>query len=169
MAAPNKVLAGFTASMYAQTAATPTPVTDYATYNTVNAVVLAAGSQLAIEAVPTFGMDDAVATYSIAGSRTGDKIPVQASPTSMTITAPWNPSDVLITQLRSDAYNGSVDRTFVIKATDGIGTILYGFTGRVSNFQIDAQPNAEAKAIFTIHPRGGKDANGNNYYGWSNS
>jgi hypothetical protein len=80
----------------------------------------------------------------------------------MTITAAWNPSDANILQMRTDAYNGTVDRTFVIAATEGSNVIYFAFNGRVSNFQIDAQPNAEAKAIFTVHPRG-------NQYGWSNN
>jgi hypothetical protein len=103
-----------------------------------------------------------MANFSVAGSRQSDKIPTQSAPTSMTITAAWNPSDANITQMRTDAYNGTVDRTFVIAATEGSNIVYYAFNGRVSNFQIDAQPNAEAKAIFTVHPRG-------NQYGWSNN
>jgi hypothetical protein len=55
-----------------------------------------------------------------------------------------------------------VDRTFVIAAFEGSNVVYYAFNGRVSQFQIDAQPGAEAKCIFTIHPRGGQ-------YGWSNN
>jgi len=64
--------------------------------------------------------------------------------------------------IRGDAYSGSVDRTFVIAASDSTTTVAYAFNGRVSEFKIDAQPSAEAKAVFTIHPRG-------NQYGWSNT
>lgn len=121
------------------------------------------GVQLKVEAVPAFGQDDAVASFSVAGSRQSDKIPVQAAPTSVTITAAWNPSDSAIQQVRTDAYNGVNERTYVVAATDGSGNVVaYAFNGRVGNFQIDSQPGAEAKAIFTIHPRGGA-------YGWSNS
>jgi hypothetical protein len=80
----------------------------------------------------------------------------------MTITAAWNPSDANIIQMRDDAYNGTIDRTFVVAASDGTNIVYYAFNGRVSQFQIDAQPGAEAKAIFTVHPRG-------NQYGWSNN
>ena len=112
MALPNKVLPGFSASMYAQPSANPTVLT---------------------------------------------------TPTSMTITAAWNPSDAVInTLLRTDAYNGTVDRTFVIAATDGTNIVYYSFVGRVSQFQIDSAPGAEAKCNFTIHPRG-------NLYGWCNN
>jgi hypothetical protein len=107
-------------------------------------------------------MDDAVASFSVAGSRQSDKIPVQAAPTSMTITAAWDPSDAALLQIRADAYSGVVDRTFVIAAVEGTNTIAYAFNGRVGQFQIDAAPGAEAKATFTIHPRG-------NQYGWSNN
>lgn len=163
MALPNKVLPGFSAALYAQTGATPTPltVTQLSTFANVSAIAVS-GSQLNVEAVPAFGQDDAMANFGIAGSRQSDKIPTQAAPTSMTITAAWNPSDANITQMRTDAYNGTVDRTFVIAATDGTNTVYYAFNGRVSQFQIDAQPGAEAKAIFTVHPRG-------NQYGWSNN
>lgn len=117
---------------------------------------------LNIEAVPAFGQDDAVASYSVAGSRQSDKIPAQSAPTSLTITAAWNPSDAGLLQMRSDAYSGVLDRTFVISATEGSNTVYYSFNGRVSQFQIDAAPGAEAKCMFTVHPRG-------NQYGWSNN
>jgi len=163
MALPNKVLPGFSAAMYAQSGATPTPLT-VAQLSLVASVspIAVSGNQLNIEAVPAFGMDDAMANFSVAGSRQSDKIPTQSAPTSMTITAAWNPSDANITQMRTDAYHGTVDRTFVIAATEGSNIVYYAFNGRVSNFQVDAQPNAEAKAIFTVHPRG-------NQYGWSNN
>lgn len=120
------------------------------------------GVQLKVEAIPAFGQDDAVASFSVAGSRQSDKIPVQAAPTSMTITAAWNPSDTAIQQMRTDALSGITERTYVVAATDSGGNITaYAFNGRVGSFQIDSQPGAEAKAIFTIHPRGG--ANGWSY------
>lgn len=163
MALPNKVLPGFSAALYAQSGATPTALTtaQLATLANVSAIAVSA-NQLNVEAVPAFGQDDAMANFAVAGSRQSDKIPTQSAPTSMTITAAWNPSDTMITQMRTDAYNGTIDRTFVISATDGTNIVYYAFNGRVSQFQIDAQPGAEAKAIFTVHPRG-------NQYGWSNN
>jgi hypothetical protein len=122
----------------------------------------AAGIAVPVEAVPAFGQDDAVANFSVAGARQSDKIPTQSAPTSLTITAAWNPSDTALLQLRSDAYSGTVDRTFAVAAYDGTNTVAYAFNGRVSQFQIDAAPGAEAKCMFTVHPRG-------NQYGWSNS
>lgn len=172
MSAPNKILPGFSASMWLQSGATPTALTTANlavwTGQVANIVGTAAngtgtgGLQLNVEAIPTFGQDDAVANFSVAGSRQSDKIPVQAAPTSMSITAAWNPSDAGLLLIRGDAYSGTVDRTFVVAATDGTSTIAYAFNGRVSAFQIDAAPNAEAKCIFTIQPRG-------NQYGWSNT
>lgn len=163
MALPNKVLPGFSASLYAQPTATPTPltVTQLSTLANVAAIAVS-GNQLNVEAIPAFGQDDAMANFAVAGSRQSDKIPTQAAPTSMTITAAWNPSDTNILQMRADAYNGTIDRTFVVAASDGTNIVYYAFNGRVSQFQIDAQPGAEAKAIFTVHPRG-------NQYGWSNN
>jgi len=163
MALPNKILPGFSASLYAQPTATPTPLTNAALATVATVAALAIPANLVnVEAVPAFGQDDAVASFSIAGSRQSDKIPTQSAPTSLTITAPWNPSDAQLLILRGDAYNGTIDRTFIISATDGTDTIYYAFNGRVSQFQIDAQPGAEAKAIFTVHPRG-------NQFGWSNT
>ena len=163
MALPTKVLPGFSATLYAQPSATPTPIT------TANLSVLGSISPLAIsgnlvpvEAIPAFGQDDAVSSFMVAGSRQSDKIPVQSAPTSMSITAAWNPSDTVLLLLRADAYNGTIDRTYVIAATDGTNTIYYAFNGRVSQWTIDSAPGAEAKANFTIHPRG-------NQYGWSNT
>ena len=163
MALPNKVLPGFSATLYAQSGASPTPLTT-AQLSLVASVspIAVSANQLNVEAIPGFGQDDAMANFMVAGSRQSDKIPTQAAPTSMTITSAWNPSDANITQMRTDAYSGTIDRTFVIAATDGTNTIYYAFNGRVSQFQIDSQPGAEAKAIFTIHPRG-------NQYGWSNN
>ena len=172
MAIPSKVLPGFSASMWMQSAATPTPLStaNLSVWTAQVAAIVgtsangtgANGILLPVEAVPAFGQDDAVANFSVAGARQSDKIPTQSAPTSLSITAAWNPSDTALLQIRSDAYNGTVDRTFAIAAVDGSNTIAYAFNGRVSQFQIDAQPGAEAKCIFTIHPRG-------NQYGWSNN
>ena len=172
MSVPSKVLPGFSASLWMQSAATPTAL------STANLSVWAsqvqtivgtaangtgsAGVAVPVEAVPAFGQDDAVASFAVAGSRQSDKIPVQSAPTSMTITAAWNPSDAALLQIRSDAYSGTVDRTFVVAAVDGTNTVAYAFNGRVGQFQIDAQPGAEAKCMFTVHPRG-------NQFGWSNN
>jgi hypothetical protein len=163
MALPNKVLPGFSASLYAQPTASPTPLTT-AQLSLVASVapIAVSGNILNVEAVPAFGQDDAMANFSVAGSRQSDKIPTQSAPTSLTVTAAWNPSDAGLLLMRGDAYNGTVDRTFVVSATDGTNIVYYAFNGRVSQFQIDAQPGAEAKCIFTIHPRG-------NQYGWSNN
>jgi len=163
MALPAKVLPGFSAALYMQPTASPTALTTaaLATYATVSALAISA-NQLSVEAIPAFGQDDAVASFSVAGQRQSDKIPTQAAPTSMTVTSAWNPSDANLLLIRGDAYSGTVDRTFIISATDGTGTVYYAFNGRVGEFKIDAQPGAEAKAVFTIHPRGGQ-------YGWSNT
>jgi len=163
MALPTKVLPGFSASLYCQPTATPTPLT------TANLSVVASVSAIAVsanlvpvEAIPSFGQDDAVANFSVAGSRQSDKIPVQSAPTSLTCVAAWNPSDTVLLLLRGDAYNGTIDRTFVIAATDGTNIVYYAFNGRVSQWTIDPAPGAEAQVTFTIHPRG-------NQYGWSNN
>ena len=172
MAAPSRILPGFSASMWMQSGATPTAFTtaNLAVWTAQVATLVgtvangtgASGVAVSVEAVPAFGQDDASASFSVAGSRQSDKIPTQSAPTSLTITAAWNPSDAGLLLIRGDAYSGVIDRTFVIAAVDGASTIAYAFNGRVSQFQIDAQPGAEAKCTFTIHPRG-------NQYGWSNT
>lgn len=163
MALPNKVLPGFTAALYAQPGATPTPLTTAQLSLVASVSPLAvSGNIIPVEAIPAFGMDDAVASFGVAGSRQSDKIPVQAAPTSMTITAAWNPADTNLLLIRADAYSGVIDRTFVVSATEGSNIVYYAFNGRVGQFQIDSQPGAEAKCTFTIHPRG-------NQYGWSNN
>lgn len=163
MALPNKVLPGFSATLYAQPTATPTPLTvaNLSVYSSVNALCIS-GNQVPVEAIPAFGQDDAMANFNVAGSRQSDKIPTQAAPTSMTITAAWNPADTQLLLIRGDAYNGTIDRTFVISATDGANIVNYAFNGRVSQFTVDPNPTAETKCTFTIHPRG-------NQYGWSNN
>ena len=176
MALPNKVLAGFQASLWAQTGTTPTPLTtsQLATWTgQVGSIVGTTaggtgttGLQLNVEAIPAFGQDDASATFAVAGSRQSDVIPVQSKPTSLSIVAPWNPSDAGLLLIRGDAYNGTIDRTFVIAAYDTSGSsanvVAYAFNGRVSEFKVDAAPGKEATCTFTIHPRG-------NQYGWSNN
>lgn len=163
MALPNKVLPGFSASLYCQPTASPTPLTT-AQLSLVASVspIAVIGNLLPVEAVPAFGQDDAVANYSIAGSRQSDKIPTQSAPTSLSITAAWNPSDANLLLMRGDAASGIVDRTFVVAAVENSNIVYYAFNGRVSQFQIQADPGAEAKCIFTVHPRG-------NQYGWSNN
>ena len=163
MALPNKVLPGFTAALYAQPGATPTPLTIAQLSLVASVAPLAvSGNIVPVEAIPAFGMDDAVASFSVAGSRQSDKIPVQAAPTSLTITAAWNPADTNLLLMRADAYSGVIDRTFIVSATEGANIVYYAFNGRVGQFQVDAAPGAEAKATFTIHPRG-------NQFGWSNN
>ena len=163
MALPNKVLPGFSAALYCQPTSSPTPLTT-AQLSLVASVspIAVSGNLLPVEAIPAFGQDDAVASFSVAGSRQSDKIPAQAAPTSMTITAAWNPSDANLLLMRGDAASGVIDRTFVISATEGSNIVYYAFNGRVGQFQIDAAPGAEAKCTFTVHPRG-------NQYGWSNN
>jgi hypothetical protein len=164
MALPNKVLPGFSATLYAQSGATPTPLdnAELATWADVDAIAISSNI-IPVEAIPAFGQDDAVANFNVAGSRQSDKIPTQAAPTSMTITAAWNPADTQLLEMRADAYNGTIDRTFVILATDGTGNfVAYAFNGRVGQWDVDTNPTAEAKCSFTIHPRG-------NQYGWSNN
>jgi hypothetical protein len=172
MAIPNQVLAGFNAALWMQSGATPTPVapTSLNVWAGQIAPIVgtsvggtgASGLALNVEAVPAFGQDDAVASFGVAGSRQSDKIPTQSAPTSLSITAAWNPSDAALLLIRGDASNGVTDRTFVITAsTSATNTIAYAFNGRVSQFTIDSSPSTEAKCNFTIHPRG-------NQYGWSN-
>jgi hypothetical protein len=172
MAIPNEVLPGYVASFWMQSSATPTPLTtaNLSVWSAQVATIVgtaangtgAAGVLFPVQAVPAFGQDDAVANYSVAGTRQSDKIPVQSAPTSLSITATWNPSDPALLQIRADAYNGTVDRTFVVAAVENTNTVAYAFNGRVSQFQIQAEPGAEAKCIFTVHPRG-------NQFGWSNN
>lgn len=163
MALPNKILPGFSAALYCQPTASPTVLTT-AQLSLVASVspIAVIGNLLPVEAIPAFGQDDAVASFPIAGTRQSDKIPVQSAPTSLTITAAWNPSDANLLLMRGDAYSGVVDRTFVISATEGSNIVYYAFNARVSQFQIDPAPGAEAKCTFTVHPRG-------NQYGWSNN
>ena len=164
MALPNKVLPGYTAALYAQPLTNPTPLTlsQLSTVASVAAIAVS-GNLVNVESIPAFGQDDAVTSFGVAGSRQSDKIPVQSAPTSMTVTAAWNPSDAVInTLLRGDATSGLVDRTFVISATDGTNIVYYSFVGRVSQFQVEPAPNAESKCTFTIHPRG-------NLNGWCNN
>lgn len=163
MALPSKVLPGFSASMYAQPLTTPTVLTlaQLSTLANVSAIAVS-GNLMNIEAIPAFGQDDGVASFTVAGSRQSDKIPAQSAPTSLTISAAWNPSDSVLLLIRGDAYSGIVDRTYVIAASDGTNIIYYSFIGRASQWQIDSQPGAESKATFSIHPRG-------NLYGWVNN
>jgi len=172
MAAPSVILPGFSASMWMQPTATPTAFTtaNLAVWTgqvaglvgTVANGTNASATQLNVEAIPAFGQDDAVASFGVAGARQSDKIPTQSAPTSLTITAAWNPSDANLLLMRGDAISGVIDRTFVVSATDGTNIIYYAFNARVSQFQIDSAPGAEAKCTFTVHPRG-------NQYGWSNN
>ena len=163
MALPNRVLPGFSAILYAQPSATPTALTVAQLSTLANVAAIAvSGNQLPVESIPAFGQDDGVVNYAVAGSRQSDKIPVQSAPTSLSVTAAWNPSDSMLLLMRGDAYSGIIDRTFVIAAVDGSNIVYYAFNGRVSEFQIQADPSAEAKCVFTIHPRG-------NQYGWSNN
>jgi len=173
MALINKVMPGFSASLWMQDDAAPTPLTDAQlstwTAQVANIIGTSAGGtgtpttglQVPVENIPAFGADDAVAAYSIAGQRTGAKIPTQNQVTSMTITAAWNPADTALLQIRADGYNGTTIRTYVVAVYDGTNTVAYAFNARVGGMQWDMATNAEGKFIFTLHPVGGSS------YGWS--
>jgi hypothetical protein len=173
MALIDKVLPGYVATLWCQDDATPTPLTDaqLSTWTAQVADIIGtsaggtgtAGIQVPVEAVPTFGADDAFAAYSVAGARTGAKITTQNQVTSLTITSAWNPADTAQLLIRDDGYSGTIIRTYVIAVYDGTDTVAYAFNARVGGLQWDMSPSAEGKFIFTIHPVGG------NSYGWSNN
>ena len=172
MALINKVLPGYVATLWCQDDATPTAFTPamLSTWGQVETIIGTAGGglgtagiQVPVEAVPSFGADDAFAAYSIAGQRTGAKITTQNQVTSLTVTAPWNPADPAQLLIRDDGYNGTTIRTYVIAVYDGADTVAYAFNARIGGMQWDMSPSAEGKFIFTIHPVG------SNEYGWSNS
>jgi hypothetical protein len=172
MALINKVLPGYTATLWCQDDASPTPLTDsqLSTWASVSAIIGtsaggtgSAGIQVPVEAIPAFGADDAFAAYSVAGARTGAKITTQNQVTSLTITAAWNPADTAQLLIRDDGYNGTIVRTYVVAVYDGTDTVAYAFNGMVGGMSWDMSPSAEGKFNFTIHPIGG------NSYGWSNN
>ena len=169
----NKILPGYVATLWCQTGANPSALTDAQlgtwTGYVEDIIGTAAGGtgtdgiQVPVEVVPAFGSDDAFAAYSVAGARTGAKITTQNQVTSLTITAAWNPADPAQLLIRDDGYNGTIIRTYVIAVYDGTDTVAYAFNGRVGGLKWDMNPGAEGKFEFTIHPTGG------NAYGWSNS
>lgn len=175
MALINKVLPGYVATLWCQDDASPTPLTDAQlstwTGQVANIIGTSAGGtgtsttgiQVPVEAIPSFGADDAFAAYAVAGARTGAKITTQNQVTSLTITAAWNPADPALLLIRADGYNGTIIRTYVIAVYDGTNTVAYAFNARVGGLQWDMSPSAEGKMIFTLHPVGG------NSYGWSNN
>ena len=173
MALINKILPGYTATLWMQTGSTPTAlsVANLSVWAGQVAAIIGTsaggtggdGIQIPVEAVPAFGADDAVAAYSVAGARTGSKVTTQNQVTSLTTTAAWNPADTAQLLIRADGYGGTVVRTYVIAVYDGTDTVAYAFNGMVGGLQWDLQPNAESKFIFTIHPIGGLN------YGWSNN
>lgn len=172
MALINKVLPGYVATLWMQTGATPTPLTDaqLGTWTGYIEDIIGTsaggtgtdGIQVPVEAIPAFGADDAFAAYSVAGARTGAKITTQNQVTSLTVTAAWNPADTAQLLIRDDGYNGTIIRTYTIAVYDGTNTVAYSFNARIGGLQWDLSPSAEGKFIFTIHPVGG------NSYGWSN-
>jgi hypothetical protein len=170
MALIDKVLAGYTATLWMQDDATPTPLTVTQLSNWTNTGPIigdsaggggTAGMQVPVEAIPAFGADDAMAAYSIAGQRTGAKITTQNQVTSMSVVCPWNPADPAQLLVRDDGYNGSIIRTYVVAVYDGVNTVAYAFNAMVGGMQWDMSPSAEGKFTFTIHPIG------SSYYGWS--
>ena len=173
MALINKVLPGYVATLWTQTTATPTPLTDAqlsiwtaqvaGIVGTTAGGTGAGGLQVPVEAVPAFGADDAFAAYSVAGARTGAKITTQNQVTSLTVVCPWNPADPAQLLIRADGYNGTTIRTYVVAVYDGTNTVAYAFNGRIGGMSWDMSPSAEGKFNFTVHPTGG------NAYGWSNN
>lgn len=173
MALINKVLPGYTATIWMQSGSAPVPLTDAQLSTWTGQVEDIIGTEaggtgdtglfIPVEAVPAFGADDAVAAYSVAGARTGAKITTQNQVTSLNITSAWNPADAAQLLIREDGYNGTTIRTYVVAVYDGTDTVAYAFNGRVGGLKWDMSPSAEGKYMFTIHPVGG------NSYGWSNN
>ena len=171
MALINKVLAGYTATLWMQSDVVPTPLTDaqLETWTAQVATIVGTsaggtgteGMVVPVEAIPAFGADDAVASYSVAGARTGAKITTQNQVTSMNITCAWNPANTAMLQIREDGYGGTTVRTYVVAVYDGTNTVAYAFNAMVGGMQWDMNPSAEGKFMFTLHPVGG------NSYGWS--
>jgi hypothetical protein len=171
MALINKVLAGYTATLWMQSDVVPTPLTDAQldTWTAQVATIVGTsaggtgteGMLVPVEAIPAFGADDAVASYSVAGARTGAKITTQNQVTSMNITCAWNPANTAMLQIREDGYGGTTVRTYVVAVYDGTNTVAYAFNAMVGGMQWDMNPSAEGKFMFTLHPVGG------NSYGWS--
>jgi hypothetical protein len=171
MALINKVLAGYTATLWMQSDAVPVPLTDaqLSIWTAQVATIVgttaggtgAEGMIVPVEAIPAFGADDAVASYSVAGARTGAKITTQNQVTSMNITCAWNPANASMLQIRADGYGGTTVRTYVVAVYDGTNTVAYAFNAMVGGMQWDMSPSAEGKFMFTLHPIGG------NSYGWS--
>jgi hypothetical protein len=172
MALINKILPGYVATLWMQSDVSPTPLTDaqLSTWTAQVATIVGTsaggtgteGIQVPVEAIPAFGADDASATYSVAGARTGAKITTQNQVTSLNITAAWNPADPALLQIRADGYNGTTIRTYVIAVYDGSDTVAYAFNARIGGLQWDMSPSAEGKFTFVVHPVGGSS------YGWSN-
>jgi hypothetical protein len=173
MALINKVLPGYTATLWMQSGATPTALTDAQlstwTGQVADIIGTAAGGtgtdgiQVPVEAIPAFGAEDAFAAYSVAGARTGAKITTQNQVMSLAITAAWNPADSAQLLIRDDGDDGYTIRTYVIAVYDGTDTVAYAFNARVGGMNWDMSPAAEGKFNFTLHPVGG------NSYGWSNN
>jgi hypothetical protein len=171
MALINKVLPGYVATLWCQDDAIPTALTDtqLGTWAQVETIIGTsaggtgtAGILVPVEVIPPFGADDAVAAYSVAGARTGAKITTQNQPTSLAVTAAWNPADTAQLLIRDDGDSGSIIRTYVVAVYDGANTVAYAFNARVGGMTWDMNTNAEGKFNFTLHPVGG------NSYGWSN-
>lgn len=175
MALINKIMPGYSATLWCQDETTPTPLTDAQlstwTAQVANIIGTSAGGtgtsttglQIPVETIPPFGADDAFAAYAVAGARTGAKITTQNQVTSMTIVCPWNPADPAQLLIRGDGYNGTIIRTYVVAVYDGTNTVAYAFNARVGGMSWDMNTNAEGKFTFTLHPIGG------NSYGWSNN
>lgn len=171
MALINKVLPGHVATLWMQSDAVPTPLTDaqLATWTGQVATIVgtaaggtgAEGAAVPVESVPAFGTDDAAATYSVAGARTGGRITTQNQSLPLQITAAWNPADTALLQIRADGYNGLTVRTYVAAVYDGTNTVAYAFNAMVGGLQWDLSPEAEGKFVFTLHPVGGTA------YGWT--
>jgi vacuolar-type H+-ATPase subunit F/Vma7 len=163
MALSTKILPGFSASMFLQPGANPTPLATAAmgVLATVQAIAVA-GNLLEVEAITAFGQEDAVVSFMVAGSRQSDKIPVQSPPVSLELTAAFKPSDTNILLVRADAYSGIIDRTYVIAAVEGANILYYSFNARASGFRSLFEPGQEGQVTFNLHPRG-------NQFNWVNT
>ena len=173
MALPSITLAGLNWTVYIEPGASPTP---YVTYTSLGSKTLS-GATLAptnissliiaaniynVIAIPNFSpSEDAQTTWTQAGNRYADRIPVQAAPPVMTFQSAFVPSNTQVGLLSADGFAGNVDRLFVfVGRGTGTDAVVFAQIGRASTSIVEASPTDVSKINIPVGMRG-------NSYGWS--
>lgn len=169
MAFPSAVFSGRSAQLWAQTGASPVPLTiaQLATWTgqVQNIVGQSAGglgtdgTLVQVQSLVPIGSSAETVQFGQTGFIQADSIPVQNNVVQLALISTFIPTDTATQTVIADGLSGTIDRTYVVTVATGpvaapTGIWAYAFNARVTGVQYDYTVNQEGRLTFTLVPRG---------------